>query len=182
MNRLSGLTQGEAAVGYTYTNDDLTEISHNGFTYGMTYDLFGHTLATKVNSTVLSENTYDNSRSLLTRTEDVYKRQAVDLFCGCGGMSLGFQNAGIEILAAYDNWAPAINIYRDNFQHPVFDCDLNSIEEYYSISTKFKFDEDEDFKLTNIETVSYTHLDVYKRQGYARQKAPTAPSLVSGSC
>ena len=69
MNRLSGLTQGEAAVGYTYTNDDLTEISHNGFTYGMTYDLFGHTLATKVNSTVLSENTYDNSRSLLTRTE-----------------------------------------------------------------------------------------------------------------
>ncbi len=69
MNRLSGLTQGEAAVGYTYTNDDLTGISHNGFTYGMTYDLFGHTLATKVNSTALSENTYDNSRSLLTRTE-----------------------------------------------------------------------------------------------------------------
>lgn len=54
--------------------------------------------------------------------------RAVDLFCGCGGMSLGFQNAGIEILAAYDNWAPAINIYRDNFRHPVFDCDLNSIE------------------------------------------------------
>ena len=51
MNRLSGLTQGEAAVGYTYTNDDLMGISHNGFTYGMTYDLFGHTLATKVNST-----------------------------------------------------------------------------------------------------------------------------------
>ena len=69
MNRLSGLTQGEAAVGYTYADDNLTEISHNGFTYGMTYDLFGHTLATKVNSTALSENTYDNSRGLLTRTE-----------------------------------------------------------------------------------------------------------------
>ena len=51
--------------------------------------------------------------------------KAVDLFCGCGGMSLGFQNAGVEILAAFDNWEPAINIYRDNFKHPVIDCDLN---------------------------------------------------------
>lgn len=52
--------------------------------------------------------------------------RTVDLFCGCGGMSLGFQNAGAEVLAAYDNWEPAINIYRDNFQHPVFALDLNS--------------------------------------------------------
>lgn len=51
--------------------------------------------------------------------------KAVDLFCGCGGMSLGFQNAGVEILAAFDNWEPAIGIYRDNFNHPVIDCDLN---------------------------------------------------------
>jgi len=51
--------------------------------------------------------------------------KAVDLFCGCGGMSLGFQNAGIEILAAFDNWEPAIGIYRNNFKHPVIKCDLN---------------------------------------------------------
>jgi len=51
--------------------------------------------------------------------------KAVDLFCGCGGMSLGFKNAGIEMLAAYDNWASAINIYKDNFKHPVYDLDLN---------------------------------------------------------
>lgn len=52
--------------------------------------------------------------------------RTVDLFCGCGGMSLGFQNAGAEVLAAYDNWEPAINIYRDNFEHPVHALDLNS--------------------------------------------------------
>lgn len=54
--------------------------------------------------------------------------RAIDLFCGCGGMSLGFQNAGIEVLAAYDNWIPVIKIYRDNFDHPVYDSDLNAKE------------------------------------------------------
>lgn len=54
--------------------------------------------------------------------------KAVDLFCGCGGMSLGFENAGIEVLAAYDNWAPAISIYKSNFSHPVHDLDLNAEE------------------------------------------------------
>ena len=33
----------------------------------------------------------------------------VDLFSGCGGMSLGFQNAGFKIAAAFDNWTKAIN-------------------------------------------------------------------------
>ena len=50
--------------------------------------------------------------------------KAVDLFCGCGGMSRGFENAGVEVLAAYDNWASAISIYNDNFDHPAFTLDL----------------------------------------------------------
>ncbi|MDE5757604.1 MAG: DNA cytosine methyltransferase, partial [Allobaculum sp.] len=50
----------------------------------------------------------------------------VDLFCGCGGMSLGFQNAGFDILAAFDNWKPAVNIYHNNFSHPVYEMDLMS--------------------------------------------------------
>lgn len=52
--------------------------------------------------------------------------KAVDLFCGCGGMSLGFQNAGFQLLAAYDNWDAAINIYKSNFDHPIIKTDLNS--------------------------------------------------------
>lgn len=48
----------------------------------------------------------------------------VDLFCGCGGMSLGFQEAGVDIVAAFDNWQPAIEVYRKNFQHPVYKHDL----------------------------------------------------------
>lgn len=51
--------------------------------------------------------------------------RAVDLFCGCGGMSLGFQNAGYEILRAFDNWDPAVRTYEKNFTHPVHKADLS---------------------------------------------------------
>lgn len=49
----------------------------------------------------------------------------IDLFAGCGGLSLGFQNVGFDIKAAFDNWNPAIEIYRANFSHPIFDQDLS---------------------------------------------------------
>lgn len=52
--------------------------------------------------------------------------RVVDLFCGCGGMSLGFQNVGFDIVAAYDKWEPAIEIYKKNFRHPIFNVDLST--------------------------------------------------------
>ncbi|UPZ35821.1 DNA cytosine methyltransferase [Sphingobacterium sp. PCS056] len=52
----------------------------------------------------------------------------VDLFSGCGGMSLGFQNAGFKILAAFDKWEPAIRVYQENFDHPIYDTDLGTEE------------------------------------------------------
>lgn len=52
----------------------------------------------------------------------------IDLFCGCGGMSLGFQNAGFEIVAAYDNWSAAVETYSKNFFHPVYKYDLTNID------------------------------------------------------
>lgn len=55
--------------------------------------------------------------------------RTVDLFCGCGGLSLGFQNAGFEIVAAYDKWPVALNVYRDNFNHHVGELDLSKVEE-----------------------------------------------------
>ncbi len=56
------------------------------------------------------------------------KFKVVDLFSGCGGMSLGFQNAGFKIMAAFDNWKAAIQIYKDNFNHPIHDLDLSAKE------------------------------------------------------
>ncbi|MEK0196287.1 DNA cytosine methyltransferase, partial [Microcoleus anatoxicus] len=40
-----------------------------------------------------------------------YKMRTVDLFAGCGGLSLGFQNAGFNVVAAFDYWLPAIQVY-----------------------------------------------------------------------
>ncbi|BAU41522.1 Modification methylase HaeIII [Leptolyngbya sp. O-77] len=60
--------------------------------------------------------------------------RTVDLFCGCGGLSLGFQNAGFDIVAAFDSWLPAIEVYKDNFQHPVFKKDLAETEAHLDIA------------------------------------------------
>lgn len=50
----------------------------------------------------------------------------VDLFCGCGGMSLGFQNADNNVLVGFDNWKPAIDLYKLNFDHPIMEMDIFS--------------------------------------------------------
>jgi DNA (cytosine-5)-methyltransferase 1 len=54
--------------------------------------------------------------------------ETVDLFSGCGGLSLGFQNSGYNILAAFDKWKPAVKVYRDNFNHPIYETDLREEE------------------------------------------------------
>ena len=56
---------------------------------------------------------------------------AIDLFCGCGGLSLGFQNAGFTILRAFDIWDKAINNYNLNFSHPAELQDINQLSPDY---------------------------------------------------
>ena len=65
--------------------------------------------------------------------------KAVDLFCGCGGMSLGFQNAGVEIEEAYDNWEPAIRTYQKNFKNSIKNVDLSD-KSIISVITNIKPD------------------------------------------
>ena len=54
--------------------------------------------------------------------------KVVDLFCGCGGLSLGFEKAGMEVVAAFDNWDDALHVYRQNFTHPAIKADLMNVE------------------------------------------------------
>lgn len=66
--------------------------------------------------------------------------RAVDLFCGCGGLSLGFQKAGYEILAAFDNWDEAVTVYHNNFKHTVIKQDLSDVETTVMEIDKYKPD------------------------------------------
>ena len=67
--------------------------------------------------------------------------RTIDLFAGCGGLSLGFQQADFTIVAAFDNWKPAIDIYRKNFyDHPMFEIDLDASSIDISIFRRYNPD------------------------------------------
>lgn len=55
--------------------------------------------------------------------------RVVDLFCGCGGLSLGFEKAGMEVVAGFDNWPDALAVYGNNFSHPAVRLDLSNVKE-----------------------------------------------------
>ena len=63
--------------------------------------------------------------------------KCVDLFSGCGGLSLGFQNAGIEVLASIDNWDKAVGVYQENFSHKCYLHDLTDEEGTHTILKKY---------------------------------------------
>ncbi len=64
----------------------------------------------------------------------------IDLFAGCGGISLGFIQAGYTLKAAFDNWEAAVSVYRKNFAHPIFNNDLRLFEGDTTLFTQFKPD------------------------------------------
>jgi len=65
--------------------------------------------------------------------------RVLDLFCGYGGLSKGFQDAGHIIVAAFDNWQSAINVYGKNFQnHPVINYDLSTFDSDAAIFRQFE--------------------------------------------
>ena len=53
--------------------------------------------------------------------------KVIDLFSGCGGLSMGFENAGFEILMALDNMPVAVEIYKKNFDHDCQEHDLSDV-------------------------------------------------------
>ena len=64
----------------------------------------------------------------------------VDLFSGCGGLSLGFEQAGYELVAACELWDAAINCYKDNFNHPVVKVDLSDVDSAVEVVKGFNPD------------------------------------------
>ena len=61
----------------------------------------------------------------------------IDLFSGCGGLSLGFEKLGFEIVAAFEWWEAAAKCYKENFNHPVFQADLSDVDNAVNMITPF---------------------------------------------
>ncbi len=60
------------------------------------------------------------------------KNKIIDLFCGCGGLSLGFEMAGFEPVMAIDLWKDAVVTYNHNRENKVGICEdiCNLTDEY----------------------------------------------------
>lgn len=52
----------------------------------------------------------------------------IDLFCGIGGLSLGFEQAGFEVVTAIDMWADAVKTYNHNRKEKV--AQVISVEDF----------------------------------------------------
>jgi len=79
--------------------------------------------------------------------------KVVSLFCGCGGLDLGFVNAGFEVVYACDNDKASISCYKQNIDDRVYLTDVNS--------TKFRSDLE---NLSNIDVV----LGGFPCQGFSK--------------
>src|ERR1700754_1153884 len=44
------------------------------------------------------------------------KLRVIDFFCGAGGFSEGFRQAGFEVIWGVDKWQPAVDTHKEN--HP----------------------------------------------------------------
>ena len=57
--------------------------------------------------------------------------KTLDLFCGVGGLSIGFQKAGFDLVGAVDKWDSAVNLYNLNnhiFGHKAITFDLTEFK------------------------------------------------------
>ena len=76
----------------------------------------------------INDNTYVNCDKL----------NVLDLFCGCGGMSKGLTDAGLNVIAGIDVWDKAIESYNKNFDHKAYCQDLTkfSPEDFNNLYNK----------------------------------------------
>ena len=83
--------------------------------------------STKIKKIKKIKNNINNTISEDTENKNNASINVIDLFCGCGGMSKGLSDAGLNIIAGIDVWDTAINSYKKNFHHQAICEDLTKL-------------------------------------------------------
>jgi DNA (cytosine-5)-methyltransferase 1 len=69
-----------------------------------------------------------NTHPITPITEvDTKTFNVIDLFCGCGGMSKGLTDAGLNVIAGIDIWDKAVESYNKNYHHKAYCADLTEL-------------------------------------------------------
>ena len=66
-------------------------------------------------------------------------KNIVDLFCGCGGFSSGFENAGYNVVLGVDNWDTSLKTFRENHNgSKTLNLDLSEKDSINTITKQVK--------------------------------------------
>jgi DNA (cytosine-5)-methyltransferase 1 len=87
-----------------------------------------------INSKIkLQDDKVDSSNKVITQYDkpivelSTQTLNVIDLFCGCGGMSKGLTDAGLNVIAGIDIWDKAVESYNKNYKHKAYCEDLTKL-------------------------------------------------------
>lgn len=84
---------------------------------------------------IMDENTHklriklksERKLSIKLKNSSYPKLNVLDLFCGCGGMTHGLIDAGLNVFAGIDIWNVAVESYQKNHNHLAICADLKTL-------------------------------------------------------
>lgn len=69
----------------------------------------------------------EQHKTISSKEHQIHTFNVLDLFCGCGGMSKGLTDAGLNVIAGIDIWDKAIENYNKNYKHKAYCQDLTKL-------------------------------------------------------
>lgn len=76
---------------------------------------------------IILSNEETSSQNTQIIEVDTKTLNVIDLFCGCGGMSKGLTDAGLNVIAGIDIWDKAVESYNKNYHHKAYCADLTQL-------------------------------------------------------
>ena len=76
---------------------------------------------------IILSNEETSSQNTQIIEVDTKTLNVIDLFCGCGGMSKGLTDSGLNVIAGIDIWDKAVESYNKNYHHKAYCADLTQL-------------------------------------------------------